>query len=141
MQMKTEQSTNTKKQKHITTKQLKKKQTNTMKKDSNKNLLQLQNSSKSSEEKQSNNNYSEEVNEVEERKYTYIDGTPFTIVEGVKGRKVIIVMGNREMAPKEFETPKEAKEYINKKPWELITAMCCAICEDIPKVKRGEQPL
>lgn len=51
--------------------------------------------------------------------------TIFTLVEIEKG-KIKIAVTNKIISAKEFKTMKEAKSYIDSKPWELIiNATCC----------------
>lgn len=73
-------------------------------------LLELQ------DKKQSNKNSSEE--ERQEVMIEYVDETPFYIIG--EEEEFVICSGNMRMSRKTFETEKEAREYVEEKPWELI---------------------
>lgn len=59
------------------------------------------------------------IEEVEQNIWEEIEGTPFHLV-GPKGGTLSITLGKQVVSPQGFKTIKEAKEYIDQKPWELI---------------------
>lgn len=80
-----------------------------------------------SQENQDNNESTLEV-EVKE-----VEGTPFRIVRNKK--EVSIVMGD-QVVKKGFESIKDAEEYIEKKPWELILIAGAIYSEFINKIRK-----
>lgn len=53
----------------------------------------------------------------------------FQILETEDGKHIIGLFG-RLASKKEFETVEEAEQYVEERPWELITALICAITCD-----------
>ena len=51
---------------------------------------------------------------------------PFRIVLSDECYK--IVLGNQIMTSRTFETTKDAEDYLNTKPWEIIMTMCAITC-------------
>ena len=54
-----------------------------------------------------------------------VENTPFRIY-GQKGKGYFIVTADKRISDT-FETPKEAENYINQKPWELIANFAIAL--------------
>ena len=70
---------------------------------------------------------------MEEKKFELhaVEGTPFYIVEQ---EKFCVVMGRYKVS-NEFETMEEAKKYIKKKPWDLLTKVIGIMIENINEIK------
>lgn len=92
--------------------------------------------SKESQKTENNSSYSktdgfikDENAEREERELEIlpIDFTPFAIIRESKNEKFKLIMGNNIVSQEEFETFEDACEYVNKKPYELITAISIII--------------
>ena len=64
---------------------------------------------------------------MEERKFTNVEDTPFTIVSSSKGHDIVI--GNQIVSDKRFNTMVEALDYINSKPYMLIAIMNLVLTE------------
>ena len=76
---------------------------------------------------QNNKNSSNKETITEERKFTNVEDTPFTIVSSKKGHEIVI--GNQIVSDKSFNTMVEALDYINSKPYMLIAVMNLVITE------------
>lgn len=50
----------------------------------------------------------------------------------------VVTIGSKLASEQKFKTAKEAQQYINSKPYELIMAMCFACCEAWEKSKQAE---
>lgn len=68
------------------------------------------------------------INE-EKQSLLYRRVDPFDLVS--KDGKVIIVFGNSLVSQLEFDSFDEAENYLNKKPYEIIFATCCAIMRNL----------
>lgn len=84
-----------------------------------------QESLKNSQNKQNSSN--KNTNNEEERKFTNVEETPFTIVSSNKGHEIVI--GNQIVCEKTFNTMVEALDYINSKPYMLIAIMNLVLTE------------
>lgn len=71
------------------------------------------------------------IKNVKEQKQTIkqVEETPFALV--TKDGETKIIMGNYLMSNKVFESEEKAIEYINEKPWELMTPMVGIIAEKV----------
>lgn len=98
-------------------------------------LLKLQEKSKSEESNQYKENSSKEVEEV---KYNEVKGTSFYIAKCSTEEGYRITIGNTLASKKSFETEKQAREYIRKKPWELLENMALLMAKDIYNIMRGQ---
>lgn len=91
--------------------------------------MQQPEKSKSSERKQNNKVSSEKRQEV---KYERVPDTPFAIMKPINEDWVIIV-GTEAASIRRFKTKKEAIDFINKKPWELISVVGAIIANSNKK--------
>lgn len=73
-------------------------------------------------------------------KYESVNDTPFTLVTK-ENKKTIITIGNQQCSPLEFDSKEEAKKYINKKTWMLITTTAMILAEKIIEQKQIKEEL
>jgi len=66
-----------------------------------------------------------------------IEGTPFTLWEDFRGEKPksYITMGNYKIS-EDCETQKEAREYLEKNFWEVLTQVIVIVGEKTEEIKR-----
>jgi len=66
-----------------------------------------------------------------------IEGTPFTLWEDFRGEKPksYITMGNYKIS-EDCETQKEAREYLDKNFWEVLTQVIVIVGEKTEEIKR-----
>lgn len=58
-----------------------------------------------------------------------VNNTPFTVVE--MESKFQIAIGNQLVSIAKFDTLKEAKNYITRKPWELLGNVICSLSQKV----------
>lgn len=68
-----------------------------------------------------------------------IKNTPFYVIEDEKTGVCKIILGNHLASNKEFDTVKEAQEYVNEKPWELIINLCGIMYENISIIEKESE--
>lgn len=70
---------------------------------------------------------SAKVDNVETTQVHTMENCPIAILE--KDDNCQIIIGNNIISEKVFRSVKDAKKYVSKKPWEIITALMCFIVE------------
>lgn len=88
------------------------------------------------EKKEADYNKEPKVNVKEQVSYTTEMYDVFTLVKSEKEKKVMIAIGNNIVTRNYFKNTREAKDYINSKPWDLILNTC-AVMQDM--LKKNEE--
>lgn len=68
-----------------------------------------------------------------------VDNTPFSIIQEDTTMKCKIAIGMQFVTDEEFENLKEAENYINAKPWELILNTIIILHKNIHQILKEDE--
>ena len=80
---------------------------------------------------------SAKVDNVETTQVHTMENCPIAILE--KNETFQIIIGNNIVSDKVFRNLEDAKKYVSKKPWEILTALMCFIVESFNNYQNEQE--